>query len=265
VNTLRKTNVFLGEMAMRHYLSTKKSYNLIVLLIFFIVSIACRTPDAIQVIINSAINNCRNVSRTAYEKASYKLGQIPETPEDEETAVYQICYADGQIVSAKMFAGYKSEEDEAVDPPTKIMEGANTSSNTAGTYLGEFWEVPPSWELVIAEFIIVVAEDGTVSGTKKYQIERVSADYNCTTRWENGHTTLINGHLIDGTNGLVSVQTDAYTIWDSSDCGGVNSHNTHESVCDVAQITISGNKMEIRGDGSEGCGFNYSATRQAAP
>ena len=249
---------------MRHILSSKRLLALLILIVFLFPSLACRVIDALQVIISSATEKCRTVSRAAYETASYKLGQVPETPEDPEAVAYQVCYVEGQVVSARMVASYATDLDDPADLPENDPGEDTTSSILAGTYIGDFWDVPPSWELVVAEFIIIVADDGTVTGTKKYQNERVDPGPNCKPRWENGHTTTING-LISGSSGFAFVRTDSYTIWDMSDCGGVNSHNTFESVCDTAQITITGNQMEIRGDGSEGCGFVYTATKQAAP
>jgi len=79
----------------------------------------------------------------------------------------------------------------------------------------------------------------------------------CTWRRENGHSTSFSGHISD-----VTIENESYTISDSSDCGGSNIHKTYESVCDDAQITISGEQMEISGDGSSNCGFVFKATKQ---
>jgi hypothetical protein len=80
--------------------------------------------------------------------------------------------------------------------------------------------------------------------------------------WGNGHTTLISGYIY-GSEGLVSVETEAFTLSDYSDCGGLNSYKTYEFYCEVAQITVSGNQLEIRGDGSEGCSFVYKVTKSS--
>ena len=264
VTAHRVIYVILGDMSMKNNFPCCKTFPLILLMILLLPSMACRVIDALQVMVSAATENCRTVSRAAYETACYDLGQKPETPENPEAVAYQVCYADGKPVSAKMVAGYQSEMNDAAEPPENIADEANFSSTPAGTYMGELNEVPPSWNMVKNEFIIEVSEDGSVVGTKTYQIERESADSNCTPRWENGHTTIINGYL-SGSTGLAYVQTDSYTIWDMTDCGGVYSHDTYESVCDAAQITISGEKMEISGGGSEGCGFIYKATKQTAP
>ena len=249
---------------MKNDFSRRKTYYLILLFSLLLPNMACRVIDALQVMINAATENCRTVNRAVYETASYNLGQEPETPENPEAVAYQVCYVEGKPVSAKMVAGYQSEMDEAAEPPENMVDEAKIASGPAGTYMGDLNEVPPSWKLVKNEFVIEVAEDGTVSGSKNYQIERESADSNCTPRWENGHTTIINGFL-SGSTGLAYVRTDSYTIWDMTDCGGVYSHNTYESECDAAQITISGGQMEISGGGSEGCGFNFKATKQTTP
>ena len=256
--------VILGDMSMKNNFPCCKTVPLILLMILLLPNMACRVIDAVNVIISAATENCRTVSRSVYETASYNLGQEPQTPENPEAVAYQVCYADGKPVSAKMVAGYESEMDDAAEPPENMVEEAKISSGSAGTYLGELNEIPPSWKMLKNDFIIEVAEDGTVSGIKNYQIERESADSNCTPRWENGHTTVING-VLSGSSGLAYVRTDSYTIWDMTDCGGVFSHNTYESECDAAQITISGGQLEISGGGSEGCGFNFKATKQTTP
>jgi len=154
------------------------------------------------------------------------------------------------------------DEDEVDELPAGEGESEGKSEPVpVGTYIGDNGGIPPDWELVEGEFIIEVAGDGTVSGSRIYIIKKESVGGTCTWRWENGHTTSISGY-ISGANGYVTVENDSYTISDSSDCGGSNNHQTFESVCDAAQITISGEQMEIHGDGSSGCGIVFTATKQ---
>ncbi|MBN1666483.1 MAG: hypothetical protein JW862_05325 [Anaerolineales bacterium] len=240
----------------------------IVLLALLMAVLACNYPDATQVILSAATENCNSVNRERYEDAAARLGVEPETPKYPETAGYEVCYGDGQVTSVRMSEGYGPEEEQpaaAVEaeaaPETDAGAGTGTTPTSfAGTYMGEELEVPPSWELVKQEFTISIAADGAVSGLKIYEIQRASLDSSCNVYWGNGHTTLIGG-TIDGSEGLVSVETEAFVLSDFSDCGGLYNYNTYESYCEVAQITISGDRLEIRGDGSEGCSFVYFATK----
>lgn len=252
---------------MRKFSDTKINI-FIFILVLIAAAIACNYPDAAEVIAEAAIEKCETVSRDTYVIAAKSLGQTPETPSDPESAVYEVCYQfnNPNPVSARMYGGNKPEEAPDASPEENTQQGESESEGKsepvpAGTYIGDNLETPPDWELVEGEFIIEIAEDGTVSGSRIFTIKKESVGPTCTWRWENGHTTIISGH-ISGANGYVTVENDSYTISDSSDCGGSNNHQTFESVCDRAQITISGEQMEINGDGSSGCGFVFTATRQ---
>lgn len=227
-------------------LQIKKSF---VLFALMIVMLACNLP----VIQDADSENCLPVDRETYERAAAELGQIPETPNYPEGAIYEICFGSEEeaekIISVRVTESYRPAEDE------------DAKSGPAGTYIGENLETPPDWELVEAEFFINIAEDGTVSGSRIYKIRRESVGPTCTWRWENGHTTIISGH-ISGAEGDVRVETDSYTLSDGSECGGSNNHETFESVCDQARITVSGDHLEILGDGSSDCGFVFKATKQ---
>ena len=161
-------------------------------------------------------------------------------------------YPDDEQTQQREGSG-KKKGDEPDAPPEQLVP--------AGTYVGDNGEVPPDWELVEGEFIIEVAEDGTVTGSRIYVIKKESVGATCTWRRENGHTTSISG-LMTGANGNVTVENESYTVSDSSDCGGSNIHRTFESVCDAAEITVSGEQMEISGDGSSDCGFVFTATKE---
>jgi hypothetical protein len=57
-----------------------------------------------------------------------------------------------------MIDGDKLEDNEPIESEGK-------TNIPAGTYIGDNLEIPPDWELVEGEFIIDIAEDGTVSGS----------------------------------------------------------------------------------------------------
>ena len=161
-------------------------------------------------------------------------------------------YPDNEQTQQREGSG-KKKGDEPDAPPEEQVP--------VGTYIGDNGEIPPDWELVEAEFTIEVAEDGTIEGSRIYVIKMDSVGATCTWRRENGHATSISGHMT-GANGTATVENESYTVSDSSECGGSNNHDTFESVCDEAQIAVSGEQMEISGGGSPDCGFVFTATRQ---
>ncbi len=227
---------------------------LLVLLALIVVTLACSIPFMQGELEEAVIEKCYPVDQAVYEKSARELGQIPKTAEYPEYAVYEVCYfgkkrTDDNIISVRMSEGYRPTEAEGIN------------SLYAGTYIGENLEVPPDWELVEGEFILKVTEDGTVSGSRIYRIRKETVGTTCTWRWENGHTTNISGH-ISGADGFVTVENDSYTISDGSNCDATNNHQKFESVCEKAQITISGDQLQINGDGSSDCGFVYKATKQ---
>jgi hypothetical protein len=174
-----KTNAIIGETTMRDILSIKKTTFLILLPALILVIFACRIPDASQMLIEAATERCRTVSRAGYEAASEELGQVPETPEDPENVVYQVCYVDGLPVSATMVSENKTQDDEVEldqseenTPDADESEGAGSFS---GVYVGISnypevlhnmgWFEPDEGEYTFHEVTIDVAEDGTVSGS----------------------------------------------------------------------------------------------------
>ncbi len=226
---------------------------ILVFLVLISVSLACSIPDVKDLVEEEVFGKCYRVDQATYEDAARELGQTPKTPKYPEYAVFEACYAgedrQDELVSVRMSEGYRPTE----------AEGAN--SLIAGSYIGENLEVPPSWQLVKAEFIIDVGENGAVSGSRTFIVRDETVGPTCTWRWENGHNTIISGQ-ISGAAGFVTVKNDSYTISDGSNCGATNNHQTFESVCEKAQITITGDRLEITGDGSSDCGFVYKATKQ---
>jgi len=224
------------------------------LLALIVVTLACNIPNVRNMVEEAFLERCYPVDRAEYERAATELGLTPETPKYPEGAVYEVCYieksrANDVLTSVRMIEGYRPTEDE------------DANSSPAGTYIGDNLDIPPDWELVKGEFILYVAEDGTVSGSRIYIIKKETVGTTCVWRYENGHTSIINGY-ISGADGYVRVENDSYTISDASDCGGLNNHQTFESVCDEAQISISGDRLEINGGGSGDCGFVFTATKQ---
>jgi len=234
--------------------------------VLLLLTLACNAPDVQQMVMEAVFWKCYPVDRAAYERAAAELGQTPETPERPEYATYEVCVSGGDpentVKAVRMSEGYAPSAAEQGSSPAADQEGPSAaalgSSSAAGAWTGENIETPPDWELVEAEFTIQVAEDGTVTGTRTFVISKDSNGPTCNWHWENGHFTTFSGHIA-GTEGIVTIANESYTVSDDSDCGGSRNQQTFESVCETAQITISGSTMEISGDGSEDCGFVFTA------
>jgi len=230
----------------------------IMILALVTASIACKFLGNISKemgdFIGGDVEDCYSVDRDEYEYEAARLGVATEIPKYPESAVYEVCTIDMETSSIRMHEGYGSEDNE-------LTENVGNDSIPAGTYIGDNGEIPPDWELVEDEFIIEVAEDGTVSGSRIYIIKLETVGTTCTWHRENGHSTRFSGH-ISGASGYITIENESYTISDSSDCGGSNIHKTYQSVCADAQITISGEHMEITGDGSSDCGFVFTAIKK---
>lgn len=260
-------------------LSNKKINLLFFLFALVTASIACNFPVAVEVIGEAVSQKCETVDRETYVLAAEKLGQTPETPSDPNSAVYEVCYeVNSKIlrnqnpdpISARMYEGNKQEENPGAAPEGNTQPGVDGSdgekgSVPAGTYIGVNPEPRGDWETVEDKFIIEIAEDGIVSGTRVYIIKRDSVGPNCTVHFENGHSQTFSGY-ITGASGLVTVTNESFDIWDDSGCpeGSYKINNT-DFVCDLSPITITGNQLEIVSKASDGnslCGGVFQATKK---
>lgn len=242
-------------------------------------SIACAFPDAVEVLGEAVSQKCDTVDRQTYELAAQYLDQTPETPSDPDSVRYEVCYEinskmldnpNPAPISARMYEGNKQEENPDAAPEGNTQPGVDGSegeigSVPAGTYIGVNPEPRGDWVLAEDKFIIEIAEDGIVSGTRVFVIKRDSVGPNCTVHFENGHTQTFSGY-ITGPNGLVTVTNESYDIWDDSGCSeGSYKKNNTDFVCDLSPITITGNQLEIVAKASDGnslCGAVYQATKK---
>lgn len=242
-------------------------------------SIACAFPDAVEVLGEAVSQKCDTVDRETYVVAAQYLDQTPETPSDPESARYEVCYEINskilenqkpEPISARMYEGNTQEENPGAAPEWNTQPGVDGSegeigSVPAGTYIGVNPEPRGDWVSVEDKFIIEIAEDGTVSGTRVLIIKRDSVGPNCTVHFENGHTQTFSGY-ITGPSGLVTVTNESYDIWDDSGCAeGSYKKNNTDFVCDLSPITITGNQLEIVSKASDGnslCGGVFQATKK---
>jgi hypothetical protein len=133
-------------------------------------------------------------------------------------------------------------------------ESEEKNNIPVGTYIYDMLvndEPPPGgddWEYELeSEFIIRVANDGTVTGFKIYRIwvDSVSAT-GCVTRSEEGFTTNVLGFL-EGNQGYAKLENKHWDFWEyhGEECGdGKDYFKDEEDICE-AIITVSGNQMEI--------------------
>lgn len=234
---------------------------IIALIPFIIVSVACNFIDILNVGLSAFQERCTEVSRDRYVQLAGELGVTPQTPQYPESAVYEACYQDSKVVKVRMSEGYREENED----DEKIEKAENSDNSVAGTYIGEI-ETPPSWDRIQAEYVINVAEDGSVSGHKIHIYQTETDGPVCFRRHEVGHTVLFSGY-ISGNSGIVNVTSSSYNLRDDSDCkdGSVRNDVT-EYVCDLSTITITGNELEIRVKSSDGNTYcqsgGYYATKQ---
>jgi hypothetical protein len=164
-------------------LQVQKIQKSIFWLFVIFVSFACRIPDAVQVIMDSATQKCETVSREIYEISARQIGQTPETPDDPESAVYEVCYSinNPNPISVRMYGGNKleDEDNEQIDNgepnPNPSASDADENITITGTYVGTSnypevlrnmgWFKEDEGDLTYHNVTVNVADDGNVSGT----------------------------------------------------------------------------------------------------
>jgi hypothetical protein len=88
--------------------------------LLLITTLACKAPDVIMVMIRSAADSCYEVERAEYESAAARLNETPETPRDPGNVVYEVCYIQGNVTSARMIEGISPEEE--LEDSTGVQE-----------------------------------------------------------------------------------------------------------------------------------------------
>jgi len=218
-----------------------KIYILMVVLVLMGSSVACRLGrigEILEIGVHVAQQeNCSEIFRYEYEMFAKDLGETPETPKNSETAIYEACFIEDEVVSVRMIE--MNPEKMIIPVGTYIYEEYVNDQPPPG---GEDWE----YELE-SDFTIRVADDGTVTGFKIYLlwVDYVSAT-GCATRNEQGITTNVSG-LLDGNQGYVKLENKRWDFheYHGAECGdGKDILKDEEDICD-AIITVSGNQMDI--------------------
>jgi hypothetical protein len=222
------------------------------------IAIACRFPDAVKAIAEAATERCNTVNRNVYESAAINLGQIPEIPDDPESAVYEVCYQmnNPKPVSARMYGGKRSEDNGTTG-------NVGNDSIPAGTYIGEFYfneEHSDITELMANEINVNISNSGIVSGTAilQYNNTYISADQ-CTHYTESGYSYTISGQINGVDRETVEVHQSTYLLTDHSPCGEYKRSNK-ECSCE-GLLTISDGELIIRCGNNSDCRVTLSAKR----
>ncbi len=253
-----------------------KFYVLVFVLVLMGSSVACGISEVLQVGFEAARESCIQVSRTRYERAAEELGETPGTPKDPENAVYKVCYIEDDLYSVRMSEGYRDEDEDENGEPAKSDTDEDNEEYTeedekgepgiAGTYIGV--HPPPryeDWYRAEEEYIINIAEDGTVSGSVIVVTKRDAVTENCSTYLEYNSRSTISGH-ISGTSGFVTVTIYEFNYTDTTNCvSGSFESTTQDLVCDVSEITISGNQLTVftgSSDPDVTCGYAFRATKE---
>ena len=115
-------------------------------------------------------SECEEVNRSLYEQEARVLGEVPETPEFPEGAVYKVCYTDGQLTSVQMKDGKKPDEEDLTLPDTDSgEEKQDGEDDLIATYRGTS-EIPSFQQEVLSYTIdenqttLYVYESGKVTG-----------------------------------------------------------------------------------------------------
>ena len=210
------------------------------------VSLACNTPDAINMIAEAAVEKCNVISRAKYESYAAKLGQVPETPKYPESAVYEVCFIDMELSQVRMSEGYRPEEDTSEE----------TNLIPAGVYTGEFYfneDHSDITELMENEINVNISNSGIVTGSAVFRFNNtyVSEDL-CTHYTEKGESYTISGQFEGADRETVEVNKSSYFLNEHTPCGETT--RSDENCSCEGVLTVSDGELKIRCGSSSGCG-----------
>lgn len=260
-------------------LPAPNTYILMIVLVLMGSSVACRIFEIVRLVGEVAEQSCSPISRAEYEYYAERLGETPKTPKYPESAGYEVCeikniHDEWEVVSVRMSEGYRDEDENSEPAKSERVEDNEEygeedekgEPNIAGTYIGVF--PPPryeDWYRAEEEYIINIAEDGTVSGSVIVVTKSDVVTGNCTTHSEYNSRSTISGH-ISGTSGVVTVTTFEFNYTDTTNCvAGSFISTTKDVVCDASKITISGNQLTVFAESSDPsitCGNVFVATKE---
>lgn len=220
----------------------KKAGVVILVLIMITASPACNYPDAVQVMLDSVIDHCVNVSRGAYVTAAVELGQEPENPENPEDVVYEICYVDGHPVSARVIGG---EQKDSVG----TFRGTITDTEWNRNY-GMFTPPETPGTIVENQILIHVGDSGNVTGTLRYAetgavlMTDTSNEGTCTFTQDQSHRGEAAG-AIDDQSGEIVFEGEFFSItYFSEACAnGPREVESSEDLRIVIPVTVSQGKI----------------------
>ncbi|MBI9052127.1 MAG: hypothetical protein JEZ00_22115 [Anaerolineaceae bacterium] len=230
--------------------------------------IACRFPDAVKTIVESAVEDCSIVSRDVYEISATQLGQTPETPKYPESAVYEVCFIDMEVSSVRMIDGNNTEDDE-------LTESEETNSIPAGSYVGtiidtewkqrDWFGSPPEVLGTVAEneVIIFITEDGTVTGSLKYIVNGTilmsdtSHGITCTVLNDRSYDGEASGKLLEN-KGKIIFEGEWHEVTSYSEECNIEEHEsaTLQDIEIHVQVEIKNGTMYGTSVPSEGSRFH---------
>ncbi len=231
----------------------------IFILSLILTSFACNAPPAVRLIVEAAMEECNIVKRDVYELSAIQLGKEPETPKYPASAVYEVCFINMEVSSARMIDGKPPEVDQQ-------PEIENNKSIPAGTYTGAFpWSDTSINELYANESTVEISSSGLVSGSAIFHHGRVEShnigELQCTSSTEYKYTYTISGQIADDFQEPVQVQKSIYEINDWSNCGkGIMSHRDEQCSCE-GLLTVKDGELLITCGAGDTCGAYITAKK----
>ena len=238
----------------------QKIQKTIFMLSIIFASIACRFPDAVKTIVESAVEDCSIVSRDVYEISAVQLGQTPETPKYPESAVYEVCFINREVSSVRMSDGNRSEDKDGGTIPTGTYKGSIEDTEWNQEYGLYTPEVPGTIDE--NEVIIHIAEDGTVTGSLKYMangtilMSDTSHGITCTVFNDRSYDGEASGQIFESTGEIIFEGEEQHVISHSEGCStGATEKTTAQDFKIHVQVEIKNEAMYGTSVPSEGDRF----------
>ena len=171
--------------------------------------LACQSP--------SIGSECEEVDRSFYEQEARVLGEVPETPEFPEGAVYKVCYTDGELTSVQMKDGNKPDEDESADDSIIEGEKSDEEDTLVATYIGTT-ELPPFQQEILSytvdenQTVLNVYEDGKVIGEQVLIISYTQSGVDDTLVYATTSWKIALQGTLEGEQGELSATLDYHFV-----------------------------------------------------
>jgi len=217
---------------------------------------------------------CNPVDRDRYERAAAELGQVPETPDYPEGAVYEVCFNNKfELTSVRMSEGYRPTEGEGANDGSQSNPDSNPDLSLpagtvpAGTYTGQFiWGPEYIYTLLGNEINISISPNGTVSGTALFhynhseerQARPSAGGGQCTYYYEFSEAYVVSGQIAGDYDQPVQVALTLFEISNNSTCGFDDKRRDESCTCQ-GMLTVRDGQLTITCGTGDPCGAYLTA------